>query len=481
MKFRLFATGLILLTTRSLFAEEVPDYFTQPTEVPDQREWETGAQPLPPIADIVAKPAQPFPVYGIYLWGDEYQKAHAEIEKMGVRSIRLSGPTSEAEEALLIAAEKGVEVMFTVSNATERERKKGVRWNRPAYESDEAYLEAMSESFNGFLDEYGPNGALYAGTGFESPIRAIEILNEPNYQYMIPDRMPREEVEAEREALYAKVLPMMSEIIYSHPNTLPIVGFSCGGGGATRADFRFVEGVYEKSEAGLHETYDIFSTHPYMKGAPPEAYKIKSWGPVAMSKNLAEMRAFLSEQGAEKPVWFTEVGWEIGHEYGGRYDVPDKRKPEMLTPELHGAFVVRMYLWAMRLGVERVFIMHLHDTDNYNGGLMTRSSLKWRPAAFAIQNLIQRMPNPKLIAALSDGEGDSYIYEFISDYTQDSPNHVVVAWNVLGPTEVEIPVSGTEIKIYDMVGNEKVLPVLEGKVKVTIGPYPLYIDSVSAP
>ncbi|WP_269542812.1 hypothetical protein [Cerasicoccus fimbriatus] len=468
-------TLILCLLTVALQA----DYFTQPTETPDKNKWQTGPAAFPPIEEIAALPGQDRPVYGIYLWGSEYERAHKEIEKMGVRSLRISGPAYEADEALKIAAKNDVEVMYTVDNQSVWPEYRKKR-KRPAFDSDEEYQESIQKTYIAFLDKYGPNGTLYEGTNLQSPIAAIEVLNEPNYQYVIPDRQPRAEVEAEREALYAKVLPAVSEVVRNHPNSLPLVGFSCGGGGSTRADYRFVEGVYENGGDQIAETYDIFSTHPYTHGAPPEAYKIKPWGPVAVPGNTLAMRELLDSHGGLKPIWWTEVGYEIGHEYGGKFKDKPGKEENLINPDQHAAYVIRTYLMAMRQGVQRVHIMHLHDTDNYNSGIIDRGTFAWRPTGHAIKNITTLMPNAKLTSAQSDGENDTFIYEFIGDHTQSHEADTIVAWSLLGPQQVEIDVDAQgDVTVYDMVGNEKQVPVKNGKVSLEIGPYPIYIKTDS--
>lgn len=458
------------------------DYFTQPTEDPATHKWKVGEQPLPPLEEIIAMPAQELPVYGIYIWGSEYERTWREIKKMGVRSLRLAGPSYEANEALKIAARNDVEIMFTISNnlnSPEGRKKRKL----PDFESEEAYLDEMRETIQAFFGKYGPGGSLYEGTGLACPIAAVEILNEPNYHYLIPDRQPRQEVEDEREAIYAKILPLAHETINSLPNPLPVVGFACGGGGATRADYRFVEGVYENAGDRISEDYEIFSTHPYTHGAPPEAYKIKPWGPVALGKNIIEMRKLLAKHGAaNKPIWWTEVGYELTQEAGGKYPTEHKKVENLVDSEaLHAAYIIRTYLWAMRLGVERVHVMHMHDTDNYNSGLVNRETLAWRPAAKAIQNITTLMPNPKLTGAVSDGKDGVYVYEFIADHKAKKKKKVIVAWSVLGPREIKIkdPEGNRYAVATDMVGNRKQIPYASDEaMHVEIGPYPIYLETV---
>lgn len=476
---KLLTLPLLTLLLVTLFATVLPadDFMEQVSEDPDAKHWQLGPKELPPLEAIVAKPAPTRPVYGIYLWGSEYERAWREIEKMGVRSLRLSGPSFEMDEALKIAARRDMEIMVTLSNNFNTPGWRNQR-KLPEFESEQDYLETLVTTIEVFFQKYGPGGTLY-GDDLQCPIAAVEILNEPNYHYLIPDRQPREEVENEREALYAKILPLAHETISQLPNPLPVVGFACGGGGATRADYRFVEGVYENGGDDISQAYDLFSTHPYTHGAPPEAAKIKPWGPVAVSKNTVEMRKLLARHGAgDKPIWWTEVGYEMSQAAGGLFPT-DQKKPDTLieSEDIHAAYIIRTYLLAMRLGIDRVHVMHLHDTDNYNSGLVDRATLKWRPAAHAIQNITTRMPNPKLVGAQADGP-ETFIYEFISDHSQGEQMKTIVAWNLLGPKTVAIDLPGRAdtVSIFDMVGNQQTLSVTNGRVNVEIGPYPVYIQ-----
>lgn len=443
-------------------------YFAQREDRPDLRKWEVTPQQLPPLEEILARPGADRPVYGVYCWANEYAEAHEEVARIGITSVRLSGPWDEAGTALEAAAKHGVEVMFTATGGSTWENIKTRR--RPDFGSDEAFIAAVGDNIKAFLREYGPGGRHFAALGMESPIKALEVLNEPNFQYMIPDSDDRKADEAAREALYPKVLKAGYEAVKEICPGLPVVGFS--GGGAASGDVRFIKRIHERHPE-IVEYYDILSTHPYTHGAPPEARKIKSWGGYSIADNLHDILGGIP---VEKPVWYTELGWRFSETHGGQHKDPKNALEHMVTPDLHAAYLVRMYLYAMRLGVGRVHVMHLHDADNYNGGLMTRNSLEWRPAAHAIRHLTRLMPHPKLTGAVVDGVEGVHIYTFDPDHTAGAGGQVIAAWNVAGPKTVSIPVEGSSVVVSDLVGNRKELPVSEGKVEIEIGPYPLFLE-----
>ena len=111
------------------------------------------------------------------------------------------------------------------------------------------------------------------------------------------------------------------------------------------------------------------------------------------------------------------------------------------------------YALALRLGVERVNIMFIVDSDGFNGGFFLRNG-KWRTAAYAVQAMIKTMPNPQLTGAISDGENGYYAYTFNPDVRQQAKQSVIMLWNVNGPKTVTIPIKG-KIKIVNMLGQVK--------------------------
>lgn len=448
------------------------EYFTQRSVDPGQYAFETAAQPWPPLEEILAAPGPDHPPYGIYSWADEYELAAEEIKKMGLRSIRISGPWKNRESAMRKLAENDMEVLYTLSGRSHYGDLKKI-W-RPAYETDEAFIEDYVKGVKMFVETYGPNGSFYEQEGLKSPLAVVEIWNEPNFHYMIPDREPRKEVEAEREALYPKVLRAGYEAVKSVAPELLVAGFATGG--ASYGDFRFIRNVHE-NDPQIHQFYDILTTHPYTQGAPPEAYKVKSWGRYSVAQTLANLNEALGSKLENKPVWYTEYGWRFGQKHGGRFPTKKLKPDQIVTPDLQAAYVMRSYLLALRLGVGRIHVMHLHDTDNYNGGFIDRKTLEWRPLAHATKHLTETLPNPKLIGAISDGDQDNYIYRFQADHKKPNTEEVIVAWTVAEPEQVSIPVEGKQVTVFDLIGNERTMEAKDGKVELEIGPYPLYLKA----
>lgn len=447
------------------------EYFTQRTDRPGINRWKLDQDKAPPLEIILARPAQPLPPYGVYCWANEYARAHDEISKIGFKSIRLSGPWKHEDKAMRLAAENGMEVLYTMAAGSEWPAYKEKR--RPHFDSDAAFIAAMSDNVKAFLETYGKDGSFFRDKDLESPVAVVEIWNEPNFKYMIPDSGNQQQDEAAREALYPKVLKAGYEAVKSVDPDMLVAGFAAGG--AAKADVRFIDNIHQ-AHPDINGYYDILSTHPYMHGAPPEAFKLKPWGGYSIAGGLEEIREDMGDTGMETPVWYTEIGWRFSHADGGHFR--NGKHPDHIVPiDLHAAYIVRTYLWAIRLGVDRILVMHLHDSDSYNGGFIDRKTFAWRPVAYATQHLIERMPHPRLNGAISDGEDGTYIYRYDPDHTNKTAEEMIVAWNLKGPKTVNIPVSQTgTVTAYDMIGNRRELPVVDGAVELETGPYPLYLE-----
>ncbi|NLF32470.1 MAG: hypothetical protein GX591_16465 [Planctomycetes bacterium] len=467
MRTALAAGALILLTASAVLAER-PGPVVQPTETPGQWEWRDS--PLPSLEGILARERSARPVYGLYTWAGEYRGHRDSIRKAGWRTVRVAGPMDDATMAMLAADD--MEVMMTVGLYGGGDKR-----NRTSFDTDEAFLDHYLKGLEAFVRRYGPGGTFFAEHPDVPvrPIRHVEVWNEPNFQYMIPPRegVDRLVIEAEREALYARVLPAAYRTIRSVSPEVTVVGF--GAGGASAGDVRFIRNVHEADPA-VGRSYDVLSTHPYISPAPPEAFSVRSWGGYTVAGTLAEIRKAMAAAGAaDRPVWYTEVGWPISQADGGHF--PDKEKV-LVSPLLQAAYVVRQYAYSMRLGVERVMIMFVTDSDGFNGGFFLRDG-NWRPSAYAVQTMIRLMPHPKLKEALVDGADGLFAYRF--EPAPGSTSDVVMAWNVAGPRKVRLALGDLarrgvrKAQVIDLFGHAAEVELAGGAVEVEVGPCPVYV------
>ncbi|HVJ47393.1 MAG TPA: hypothetical protein VM511_13465, partial [Luteolibacter sp.] len=125
-------------------------------------------------------------------------------------------------------------------------------------------------------------------------------------------------------------------------------------------------------------------------------------------------------------------------------------------------------------GVERVHVMFIQDSDNYNGGLFNRDG-SWRPSAHAVKNMISILPEPKFLAAISEGENGGYAYQFSPSSSTDA-KPLIMAWNIKGPATARIPFSASQATVTDMLGGKTTFASEGGFLSLPVGPLPIYIS-----
>jgi len=448
-----------------------PELLAQSAQVPGKWEIETP-QDFPPIGKALQRTEPGNLVYGLYAWSGEYLAHRNDIEKIGWPSIRIAGPFGDDIMAAL--AKDGKTTMVTVGNWL-LDPAHGV--DRTDYESDQALIQDYIAKIDAFISRYGPGGTFLEEHPElpQRPIVDVELWNEPNFQYLIPpDGRPWQEMETEREKLYAKILPAVYSATKSKHPGINLVGFATGG--MSGGDVRFIRHVHEINLAAA-ESYDALSTHPYVRPAAPEASAVHPWGSYSIARQLASIRSILDKYGRpETPVWYTEIGWPILKEDGGHFDTT---KPyECVPPLFQAAYVVRTYALALRLGVDRVHIMYATDADNFNAGFFDKETGAWRPSAKAVQTMISILPSPKLTGSISDGDGGYYAYTYLADESlPDTPaNRVVMAWNVTGPQATKIERLPPKVAVTDMLGTTRIRATNQGVLPLETGPYPVYIQ-----
>jgi hypothetical protein len=440
----------------------------QPADPP--RGWRFVLQPLPPV-EAVAAQAPDAPPYGCYSWGGEYLRFRKDLREVGWTSWRLGGFIDEP--AIIAALEDGVEVMHTLQIGESLEQLRSIG-KRNAFPSDEAFIAAYLAVVERFCVRYGPGGSLQA----ERPalqgraVRHLELWNEPNFQYMIADGPDMPALRKERDRLYAKVLREVGTAVKARHPQMRVLGFAAGG--SAFDDRRFIANVHIL-DPGIGACYDILSTHPYHQ-SPPLAERVRSWGAYSPVGGWQAIRGILAAHGqAERPIWWSEVGWPIPAADGGQFaDRPD----ELTHPAmLQAACVVKMYALALRLGVQRVHIMSAADADRFNSGFFDRRTGEWRPAAHAVRQMIRLLPRPRLIAAPHDDVTGTIAWRFASDGLRPDAPEVVMAWREGGPAELTVPLPAGRLvaEVRDLIGGEVPVRVADGAAVFAGGPLPCYV------
>lgn len=454
--------------------------------------WELGDQQLPPIETIAAAPPKPLPVYGLYCWSDEYLKHRDFIRDMGWKHLRISGPIDD--EAVRALSEDQLAVMFTIAARRPVDRgpdKPARQWrNRADYDSDEAFIEDYLGDVTAVLDRYGPDGSFWKENPDLTfrPMQAIEVYNEPNFWYLDqtkdewkadmqnPDEERRKVQESKREAVYAKLLPATAKLIKGRWPDVTVVGFGSGGSGY--ADVRFIKGVHEANEE-VGASYDVLSTHPYTHHVPPETVAVREWGKYSQSQSTSEIREIMATHGAgAKPIWWTELGWGVHPDAGGRFDQANAvGGDKTVAPETQAAFYVRGYARALRLGIDRLTFMSIQDTDSFNSGLLHNDGSD-RPSAKAVRTMLKVLPHPKLIATPVDGDNGLHVYRLKSDASAPGSPEVLMAWRVQGeePLTLEWPLAKAEV--VAMTGETSIVEAVDGKITLPLGPAPVYVRDI---
>lgn len=444
--------------------------------------WEIGPQNVPPLEEIVKQPAPDRPVYGIYCWPDEYIKYHDVIKQIGWTTCRLGGKMTD--EAMKLVAQDDMQVFMCLSGQGGEGIPAELDGNRTKFPTDEAFIAAYQKKAELWLERWGPGGSFFKDHPDipNRPVTHLEIYNEPNFFYLnLPkfigpkDDAQRLEWDAVREKLYSQLLPAAYKTIKARWPDVQVIGF--GAGGAAHADTHFIASVHADNPEVGH-SYDILSTHPYGASNPPETTSVAKWGKWSTANSLEEIRKTMAMYGGgDKPVWYSELNWEITKEEGGRY-AANAMHP---SPESHhsqviqAAYLVRGYAWSMRLGVKRETYMSIVDTDGCNSGLINEDR-SWRVSAHAIKTMVEAMPRPALRRAISDGDDSTYIYAFNPDYKKSDSHDVIMAWRVAGAKTVEIPWPDKQVELIDMTGKRQTFPVTDGKIKLQIGPCPIYLS-----
>lgn len=405
------------------------------------------------------------PLYGLYCWAGSYVKYADDIQKVGIRALRVGGWNEKdaADKAALLAASNGVALQPALGLGELSHTK-----TLPLEEGLQKYRSMIRDA----VARYGPGGALWKENPDLKPlpIRTWQIWNEPNIEFLNPDGSG-----LLRTELYAKLLAAASEEIRKLDPAAVIIAFNTAGGCPYKNRGVPPDGMWQKTKyIGWRKfikdvnavtgpkVYDAVGVHPYSQPDGPEGN---------VDQGLEMIRELFKEQNFQKDIYFTEVGYAV--EYPNNLNVRDAKQ--------QAAFTSRLYAISGAHGVTQVQIMFIEDIiygpDNTRRsfGFFTAPG-KWRQQATATQVMIRLIPDPrKNVKIISEEPGGVWAYQF----TGADGKPVIMAWYTgQGEVEREMSIPGSPACQVDMLGKVTPLSPLgqaAPTVKVKLSETPTYL------
>ena len=178
----------------------------------------------------------------------------------------------------------------------------------------EEFLETM-------VQRYGYGGSFWSGKENKREIENWELQNEPNLGSSGIDGVASGRV-------YAEFFQQMSEALHSAQGSYfpahAIVGglYFVHSDGASRTPHTFIEEMSSK----------VSSVIPWIDGVAIHPYE---WGSSAVADSEADINEARSDVdsmlGASKPIWITEIGWNVEHGDASRPNISTAEQSSRLT------------------------------------------------------------------------------------------------------------------------------------------------------
>lgn len=220
------------VTAHFIVPDDEPDESFEQPEVPGPVDTSI-VQDFPPLEEIVNKPVQDVPLFGLYAWVNYFGNwwgltTHAD--SVGWKTIRVGGlADSGTDDYVTNMVNSGYEILAPLSAPHGN--------TRADFTSDDEFITAYLAYLDEIIGRYGPSGSFWqnhSDTAFHPggdnyhPIIYWEIYNEPNEHYMF---YPNSATMTEKAALYAKLLVAAHDHIRGNSdwNDINIVGFSASG------------------------------------------------------------------------------------------------------------------------------------------------------------------------------------------------------------------------------------------------------------
>ena len=290
--------------------------------------------------------------------------------------------------------------------------------------------------------------ARYGGqvlTHFGSQIRAVEVWNEYNGSFC------KGPAAQDRAATYAK---MLARAYHEIKRTRP--GVTVLGGGTAGVPMPYFEKLFQ---AGALTNMDAVSVHPYRYGEMPEG----------IEQDITKLDALIRRYngGRPKPIWVTEVGWFLKKSAAPgdlAIDESDQAK-----------FVVRAYTLLLSAGVRKVFWYLFRDYGAFATMGLVRSDRdplgRYAPKpAFVSFATMTRQLTGRTFVRREPTLASLYSLVFRRPAGTDD---VRVLWS-LTPRALTVRTAGP-VRVVDVMGQERTLAPVGGRVTVTLSDAPLYL------
>jgi hypothetical protein len=359
----------------------------------------------------------------MYSW-TEVSTYLADVQEMGVHIVRIAGNNTLTDTFWATLQAAGFDVLYCANEVATRTK----------YRSDDDYITAYLSFIDTVLNRYGPNGSYLGGARNVPyrPLQEISISNEPN-SYGTGTA-------AEKAALYAQLLVAAYAHIKAKWPKVTVVGFEASD--ASAAAPGFISQVFA-SDPRAAQAFDVMAVHPYTRSQAPDGTITEEWGSWDLATNMHNVRHVMDAYGVgDKPIWFTETGYKISNNDGGRYI----DSSGTVSPELQAAYNLRMDMVAAANGVQRVYHMFVTDTDNYNYGYW-QSPGNPRPVAIATATMNKYLQGVTKLEIVKDGSSNVFYYRFTTPR-----GRVGVAW-ATKPTASTLTLVGGATKIVGVLGN----------------------------
>ena len=389
------------------------------------------------------------------------------VKRAGISWIRDGEACVGNERAFDVAKENGLLYMPCFTNGMREPAFKKVRREMAEGKPAESLWDfsAELECVRDYIRQYGDCIDFY------------NVMNEQNYSGW--RELGGEEYYGPWLNVFIQWAKQVSDIIRDMDPTAKIVW-----------DDANFSNIFDYAKYGIDKEIDYISIHPY---APKSEHTYRRYDSLASKTEdlpINELYGRFSDFVKEnKREWKAMEG-----ENGFPSYVKSEKDPTgyvSRTPDMQAAHLVRMYIMHLACGAERIIWYDFKDdgTDpgmaEQNFGLVKYDGSP-KPSVCAFANLINVIEGGKILGR-EYFENPAYVYKFIDRKGKNGivcwaePNPVIHDYKgkIISKTdfvkETEIKTDKKSVKIMDMFGNLSDLRAKNGKIKLFLTEYPVYI------